>query len=139
MSGFSTTSFFVCSPKEEVVMDWTASLRRPSFLLLVTILVIATAANAELNTNQDEATLFLEQLDPTYLREANAQMTTRWQYMTDITDEHAQAQVSLLLNKLCNLNLRHLMVSRIMLILLTVAVQQLISYLLFSYLFLSCP
>ncbi|KAK4008639.1 hypothetical protein OUZ56_013772 [Daphnia magna] len=93
MSGFSTTSFFVCSPKEEVVMDWTASLRRPSFLLLVTILVIATAANAELNTNEDEATLFLEQLDPTYLREANAQMTTRWQYMTDITDEHAQAQV----------------------------------------------
>lgn len=76
-------------------MDWTASLRRPLSRFLVTILVIAVAANAQLNANEGEATQFLEQLDPIYLKEANAQMTTRWQYITDVTDEHSQAQVSL--------------------------------------------
>jgi hypothetical protein len=43
---------------------------------------------------EDEATQFLKDLDPIYLREANAQMVTRWQSITDINDEHSQEEVS---------------------------------------------
>lgn len=42
--------------------------------------------------NEDPAK-FLEDLDPIYLREANTQMKARWQYITDITDSHSEAQV----------------------------------------------
>ncbi len=48
----------------------------------------------QLNTNEDEATQFLNDLDPVYLKEANTQMKTRWQSITDITEEHSQAEVS---------------------------------------------
>jgi hypothetical protein len=43
---------------------------------------------------EDEATQFLKDLDPIYLREANAQMVTRWQSITNITTEHSQEEVS---------------------------------------------
>ena len=75
-------------------MDRLVSSRPPVSRIFVAFLLIAASTKAQLNSNEDEATQFLEDLDPIYLREANAQMVTRWQYITDITDEHSQAQVS---------------------------------------------
>lgn len=75
-------------------MERLVSSRRPVSRIFVTFLLIAASAKAQLNTNEDEATQFLKDLDPIYLKEANTQMTTRWQSITDITDEHSQAEVS---------------------------------------------
>jgi hypothetical protein len=89
-----TTTFFNCRLKEKDVMERLVSSRRPVSRIFVTFLLIAASAKAQLNTNEDEATQFLKDLDPIYLREANTQMTTRWQSITDITEEHSQAEVS---------------------------------------------
>ncbi len=75
-------------------MERLVSSKRPVSRIFVTFLLIAVSTKAQLNTNEDEATQFLNDLDPVYLKEANTQMKTRWQSITDITEEHSQAEVS---------------------------------------------
>lgn len=76
-------------------MERLVSSRRPVSRIFVTFLLIAASTKAqELNTNEDEATKFLADLDQIYLKEANTQMKARWQSITDITEEHSQAEVS---------------------------------------------
>lgn len=49
----------------------------------------------------DEATAkkFLEDLDPNYLRAANKQMKVRWEYITNINEANANAQVIIFFQK----------------------------------------
>lgn len=70
-----------------------ASLRRPVNCLLVSSLVLLIATSSALITDEKEGAKFLQDLDPVYLKEGNTQIKARWQYITDITDEHSQAQV----------------------------------------------
>lgn len=83
-----------------------ANRSRPVSSLLVLCLLISTAS-AQLNTNEVQATQFLNDLDPIYLREANAQMKARWDYITDVTDAHSQAQVKRFLDHSLTLKLKH--------------------------------
>ena len=77
----------------------SVKLRRPVYSFLLTFLVIAAAklSSSQLITDEVNATTFLNELDPTYLKEANAQMKARWAYITDITDATSQAQVNITL------------------------------------------
>ena len=137
-----TTTFFNCRLKEKDVMDWLVSSRRPVSLIFVAFLFIAASTKAQLNSNEDEATQFLKDLDPIYLREANAQMVTRWQSITDITTEHSQEEVSPF-QLLCihSLKLKRRMLFWIILTLLAVAISSLSSYLCYisSNLWSCCP
>ena len=63
---------------------------------LVVILGVVLVSQAQLNSNEAQATQFLEDLDPRYLTAANAQMLIRWNYITNVTDENSNAAVSLL-------------------------------------------
>lgn len=70
-----------------------SSLRRPVASLVLLSFLLSAVVNGQTNSNEQEATAYLDQLDPTYLREANAQMKVRWQYITNVTDANSAAQV----------------------------------------------
>ena len=65
---------------------------RQWLLWLAVIFGVVLVSRAQ-NTNEAEATQFLRDLDPRYIIEANAQMMTRWKYITNVTDENSNAQV----------------------------------------------
>ena len=71
-----------------------SSLGRPVLSLLLLSCLLCALASGQSSSNEVEATQFLTDLDPDYLREANAQMKVRWQYITDVNDANSQAQVS---------------------------------------------
>ena len=60
--------------------------------ILAAVLYLITQLQAQ-NTNEDQARQFLVDLDKEYVVEANAQMMTRWAYITDVSDANSNAQV----------------------------------------------
>lgn len=69
------------------------SAHRKLFFLLLALLGLSSWGHAQLNTNEDEAKQFLVDLDKEYLVAANKQMKSRWDYITDVTEEHSNAEV----------------------------------------------
>ena len=69
------------------------SAHRKLFFLLLALLGLSSWGHAQLNTNEDEAKQFLVDLDKEYLVAANKQMKSRWAYITDVTEEHSNAEV----------------------------------------------
>ncbi len=63
------------------------------FYFLLALLGLSSWGHAQLNTNEDEAKQFLVDLDKEYLVAANKQMKSRWDYITDVTEEHSKAEV----------------------------------------------
>ena len=63
------------------------------WLLWLAVIFGAVLVSRAKNTNEVEATQFLQELDSRYLIEANAQMMTRWKYITNVNDENSNAQV----------------------------------------------
>ena len=68
------------------------------WLLWLAVIFGAVLVSRAQNTNEAEATQFLQDLDTRYLVEANAQMMTRWKYITNVTDENSNAQVFVVFN-----------------------------------------
>ncbi len=69
------------------------SAHRKLFFLLLALLALSSWGHAQLITDEVQAKQFLEELDQEYLVAANKQMQSRWAYITDVTDEHSDAEV----------------------------------------------